>query len=407
MEYQYTAYTSEKKLIKGRLSAASEEKAVMQLNAVGYQVLNIGILSPIMRFMKSLDISFTPSVKPKEVIMFSRQLALLLESGIDIVTAIDLFKIQASNKAFQNILESILTDLRAGTAFSAALSKFPKVFPMMYYRTIAAGEQSGNLDQVLRRMADYMERSAAAAKKVKGALTYPIVVLVVAIVVIAVLVFFVMPTFISLYATMGANLPTITRILLNVAGGAADYGAYVLLALVLAVVLGFLYIRTPKGRVNFDSLMLRLPVIGPIIQLNELARCSRTISMLIKVGLPLPDIMTMCIQSAGNKIVVQSLSDVKQEMLGGEGLAVPMQKRQIFLPLMVQMVAVGEKTGNLGNTLTTVADAFEADSDEKTSTAIGLLQPIMTIGIAVVVGFITVAMVSAMYGVYGQLGGGA
>ena len=151
--------------------------------------------------------------------------------------------------------------------------------------------------------------------------------------------------------------------------------------------------------------MLRLPVIGPIVQLNELSRCCRTISMLIKVGLPLPDIITMCIQSSGNKIMTQALTDVKQDMLAGEGLAGPMAKRSIFLPLMVQMVAVGEKTGNLGNTLSTVADSFEIEADDKTTAAVGLLQPIMTIGMAVVVGFIVIAMMSAMYGIYGQFKG--
>ena len=235
---------------------------------------------------------------------------------------------------------------------------------------------------------------------------YPMIISIVSVVVVAILVFFVMPTFTSLYSTMGAKLPTVTKVLLNIAGGAADYGVYFLLALVAAIVGIFLYARTPTGKFKLDSLMLRLPVIGPIVQLNELARCSRTISMLIKVGLPLPDIMTMCIQSSNNKVVAQALTDVKQEMLGGEGLAQPMGKRPIFMPLMVQMVAVGEKTGNLGNTLTTVADSYEADADDKTTTATGLLQPIMTIGMAVVVGFIVVAMISAMYGVYGQLGGG-
>jgi type IV pilus assembly protein PilC len=406
MDYQYVAYTADKKMVKGKLTAANEEKAIGQLNAIGYQVLNIKLLSPTMRFLKSLDVSFKAAIKPKEVIMFSRQLALLLESGIDIVSAIDLFKSQAANRTMQNILEEIVADLRGGTSFSVALSKFPKVFSTMYYRTIAAGEQSGNLDVVLRRMADYMERTAAAAKKVKSAMTYPIVILSVSVVVVAVLVFFVIPTFTSLYASMGAELPAITKVLLNIAGAATHYGVYFLLILVAAIIGTILYVRTTAGRVNWDKLMLRLPVIGHIVQLNELSRCCRTISMLIKVGLPLPDIMTMCIQSAGNKILVQALANVKQEMLAGEGLAQPMSKRPIFLPLMVQMVAVGEKTGNLGNTLTTVADSYESDADDKTSMAIGLLQPAMTIGMAAVVGFIVVAMISAMYGVYGQLGGG-
>jgi type IV pilus assembly protein PilC len=406
MDYQYVGYTGDKKLVKGKVAAPDEEKAVGQLNSMGYQVISIKSLGSMGKLGKSLDFSFTAQVKPKEVIMFSRQLAILLESGIDIVTAMDLFKTQASNKIFKDMIGEIIADLRGGTSFSDALAKYPKVFPTIYCRTIAAGEQSGNLDMVLKRMADYMEKSDLALKKVKSAMTYPIVVLVVAIVVVAALVFFVMPTFTNLYSSMGAKLPVITTVLLDGAKWAAKYGVYVIL-IIIAVVIGILvYVRTPKGKINYDRVMLTLPVIGPIVQLNELSRCCRTISMLIKVGLPLPDIITMCIQSSGNKIVTQALVDVKQDMLAGEGLAGPMGKRSVFLPLMVQMVAVGEKTGNLGNTLGTVADSFEAEADDKTTAAVGLLQPIMTIGLAVVVGFIVIAMMSAMYGIYGQFNGG-
>ena len=403
MDFKYVAYTSEKKMLKGRLAAPDETKAVVQLNSLGYQVISIKSVGSMGKVGKVLNISFTSPVKSKEVIMFSRQLAILLESGIDIVTSIELFKTQAGNKVFKEILEEIIAYLRGGSSLSDALSRFPKVFTTMYCRTIAAGEQSGNLDTVLKQMADYIERTTTAAKKVKSAMTYPIVVLVVAIIVVAALVFFVMPTFTSLYTGFGAKLPVITTLLLNFANGAAKYGVYVLLILVAGVVGLVLYIRTPVGRINWDRFLLRLPVIGPIVQLNELSRCSRTISMLIKVGLPLPDIITMCIQSADNKIMSQALIAVKQDMLAGEGLAQPMAKRSIFLPLMVQMVAVGEKTGNLSNTLATVADSYEIDADDKTQAAVALLQPVMTIGLAIVVGFIVIAMVSAMYGIYGQL----
>ena len=403
MDFKYVAYTSEKKMLKGQLAATDETKAVVQLNSLGYQVISIKSVGSMGKVGKVLNISFTSPVKSKEVIMFSRQLAILLESGIDIVTSIELFKTQAGNKVFKEILEELIAYLRGGSSLSDALSRFPKVFTTMYCRTIAAGEQSGNLDTVLKQMADYIERTTTAAKKVKSAMTYPIVVLVVAIIVVAALVFFVMPTFTSLYTGFGAKLPVITTLLLNFANGAAKYGVYVLLILVAGVVGLVLYIRTPVGRINWDRFLLRLPVIGPIVQLNELSRCSRTISMLIKVGLPLPDIITMCIQSAGNMIMSQALIAVKQDMLAGEGLAQPMAKRSIFLPLMVQMVAVGEKTGNLSNTLATVADSYEIDADDKTQAAVALLQPVMTIGLAIVVGFIVIAMVSAMYGIYGQL----
>ena len=405
MEFQYVAYDTERKIVKGRLAAPDEDKAVGQLSTMGYQVLTIKSLGSLGKLTKSLDFSFTAQVTPKEIIMFSRQLALLLESGIDIVTAMDLFRAQASNKYMRKMLEEIIADLRGGSSFSGALAKFPKIFSTMYCRTIAAGEQSGNLDAVLKRMADYMERTAAASKKVKSAMTYPIVVMVVAVIVVIVLVYFVMPTFTSLYSSMNAKLPAISQALMNVASGAAKYGIFVIIPLVAIIIGAYMYTRTPKGRIALDGLSLRLPVIGSIIQLNELSRCCRTISMLIKVGLPLPDIITMCVQSSGNKIMSQALTEVKQDMLAGEGLAQPMAKRAIFLPLMVQMVGVGEKTGNLGNTLTTVADSYETDADDKTMAAVGLLQPALTIGMAVVVGFIVVAMISAMYGIYGQISG--
>ena len=405
MDFQYVAYTGEKKLIKGKLAAPDEEKAVRQLNAIGYQVLSINAMNSIASLRKYLDFSFTSQVKPKEIILFSRQLAILLESGIDIVAAIDLYKSQAANKVFKKTLEEIVADLRSGTSFSGALAKFPKVFSTMYCRTIAAGEQSGNLDQVLRQIADYMERAELATKKVKSAMTYPAIVLIVAIVVVVILVVFVMPTFTNLYSNLGAKLPTISKVMLNIANGAAKYGLYVLAGLVVLIVGIVLYVRTPSGRFKWDGFLLRLPVIGPIVRLNELARCSRTISMLIKVGLPLPDIITMCIQSSSNKVMSQALIEVKQDMLAGEGLAQPMAKRKIFLPLMVQMVAVGEKTGNLSNTLATVATSYETDADDKTAAAVGMLQPALTIVMALVVGFIVVAMISTMYGIYGQIGG--
>jgi type IV pilus assembly protein PilC len=402
MDFKYVAHTGDKKLVKGQLKAVDEEKAVSQLNSMGYRVISVKSSGSLTNLNKTLNFSFGSQVKPKEIIMFSRQMAILIESGIDIVTAIDLFKTQVQNKVFRGIMDDVVASLRGGSSLSDALAKFPKEFTTMYCSTIAAGEQSGNLDTVLKRMADYLEKSALAEKKVKSALTYPIIVLVASVVVVAILVLFVLPTFTSLYSQLGANLPLMTKLLLDVASWGTKYGLIVLGFMVAVIVGTFIYVKTPAGKLNWDTLVLRLPVVGPIVQLNELARCCRTISMLIKVGLPLPDILTMCIESAGNRIVSNALKEVKQEMLAGEGLGQPMAKRQIFLPLMVQMVNVGEKTGNLGSTLSTVADSFEMEADDKTSAAIGLIQPALTIGIAVVVGFIAVAMLSTMYGIYGQ-----
>ena len=171
----------------------------------------------------------------------------------------------------------------------------------------------------------------------------------------------------------------------------------------MAAVFGFTYIRTPAGKYQWDKLSLRLPIIGRILLLNELSRCCRTISLLFKVGLPLPEILAMASQGTNNKTMAEALNGVQQDLIRGEGLSKPMSRRSIFLPLMVQMVGVGEETGNLDNTMATVALSFEVDADDRTSTAVGLIQPVITIAIGLVVAWIAIALVSAMYGVYGQL----
>jgi type IV pilus assembly protein PilC len=283
------------------------------------------------------------------------------------------------------------------------MSKYPRTFPEIYYRTIAAGEQGGNLDVVLRQMADYLERGAVAVKKIKNAMTYPIMLAVVGVVVVAILVTVVLPAFVSLYGSFGANLPLTTRIVMNLSDWLINNGLYLLLAVLIIVGLGYTYIRTPAGKYQRDKLLLALPVVGRINRLGELSRCCRTIALLFKVGLPLPEIMTQAIRSTKNKVVVKALTEVQQELIRGEGLSKPMAKRELFLPLMVQMVGVGEETGNLDSTLTTVAQSYEVEADDRTTTAIGLIQPALVVVVAVVIGFFAISLLSAMYSIYGQV----
>jgi type IV pilus assembly protein PilC len=252
-------------------------------------------------------------------------------------------------------------------------------------------------------MADYLERGALTEKKIKNALMYPFVLAIVAVGVVGVLVTFVLPTFTSLYTAFGAKLPAPTRMLIGVSGWLGNYGLYLLVAVLVLVGIGYAYIKTPAGKYQWDKLMLSLPVVGRINQLSELSRCCRTTALLFKVGLPLPEIMNLAVHGANNKVVAKELSEVQQELIRGEGLSKPMSRRKTFLPLMVQMVGVGEETGNLDNTLTTVAQSYEVEADDRTSSAVGLLQPAMVVIIALIVGFIAVSLVSAMYSIYGQV----
>ena len=233
-------------------------------------------------------------------------------------------------------------------------------------------------------------------------MTYPFIVVIVAVVVVGVLVTFVFPTFTELYSQFEVELPLVTRMLIAIADWASQYGVYALLVFVAAVGIGYAYIKTPAGKYRWDKAMLGFPVIGRIVHLSELSRCCRTMALLLRVGLPLPEVLSMTIHGSTNKAMTESLTGVQQELIRGEGLSGPMAKRKLFLPLMTQMVKVGEETGSLDNTLTTVADSFEVEASDKTATAIALIQPMLTVFMGGLIGFIVLAMISAMYSIYGQ-----
>lgn len=404
MEFTYAAYTKDKRLVRGKIAAATEKTASEMLNYSGYQVVTLKQVAPLFNLGKaSAFLERFSQVKPKEVIMFSRQLALLLESGTDIINGLELLGKQVANRTLMKVIDRVVTDIRGGASLSTALSKHPRVFPAMYYHAIAASEQSGNLSVVLRQVSDYMERSMLTMKRVKSAMTYPIVLGVVALVVVGILVTFVLPSFVKMFSSFGAKLPATAKLMMGAADWGSHYGLYVILVIFAVGAVGFAYTRTAKGKYKWNEISLQLPILGKINLLNELSRCARTISLLFRVGLPLPEILTLAISGTTNQAFAKALTEVQQELIRGEGLSQPMSKRKYFLPLMVQMAAVGEETGNLDNALNTVAQSYETEADDRTSAAIGMIQPIMTIGIGIVIALVAVTLVSTMYGIYGQL----
>ncbi|MDH4269780.1 MAG: type II secretion system F family protein [Dehalococcoidia bacterium] len=403
MNFAYTAYTEDKRLVKGKVSAYSEEAATQLLGYGGYRVVSLKSVTRLIDKEK-LMARFT-RIKPQEVVMFSRQLALLLESGTDIATSLDLLQEQTDNQILNKTIGEVASDIRGGTSLSVAFSRHPRAFSSMYYRAIAAGEQGGKLEVVLRQMASHIEKSIGTEKQIRNALTYPFIVVLVAVIVVIVLVTFVLPAFTGMYKQFGVELPLMTRILMGITDWASRYGVYLIIGILVAAFAVYFYIRTPGGKRWWDATVLKLPVLGRIVHLGELGRCCRTMALLIRIGLPLPEVMAMTIFNSNNKVMGDNLTEVQQELIRGEGLSRPMAKRALFLPLMTQMVKVGEETGNLDNTLDTVADSFEMESGEKTKSAVALIQPVMTIIIGLLVGFVVLAMVSAMYSIYGSFEG--
>jgi type IV pilus assembly protein PilC len=368
---------------------------------VGYRVIALKPVKPFLDLGK-LSIHLFP-IKPGEIVLFSRQLALLLESGVDIVSSLELLEEQTSNRSLKKVLEEAVADIRGGNPLSTALGKHPESFSPIYCRSLSVGEQSGNLEKVLRQMADYIEKESVARKDIKNALKYPMIVSIVAVIVIAVIVTFVLPAFTSMYSLFNVELPLITRLLLSMVEWLTAYGLYLVGALAVIIAFAFVYIRTPEGKLAWDRLTLRLPLLGRIAHLSELSHCCRSMSLLFGAGLPLPEALSLVSEGSDNKVVKNILTDVRRDMIRGEGLSRPMAKSALFLPLMVQMVRVGEETGNLDATLLTVAQTFETEAEDRMRTLIGLIQPTITVVIGMVVAFIALSLVSAMYSIYGQV----
>jgi len=401
MDFEYLAYTKERQLLKGKISAVSEEMAITTLGYSDLRVMSLKTVTPFFNIGRLTD-AFT-TIRPKEVVMFSRQLALLLESGTDVVAALELLQEQITNRALQTMVKEVITAVRGGAKLSQAMARHPKAFSRLYCRTIAIGEETGNLEQVLRQMADYIEKEALAAKKVKSAMIYPIIIMLLVVLVIAVMVFFVMPNFMGLYGALGADLPMATRALLAISGFLLSYWWAILLA-VLGVAAGlYVYVKTPAGRYWWDSAILKMPLLGSVTLFRELSRYASTVSTLFRAGVSLPEIMTLSIDNAQNKVIVDALTTVRDEMLKGQGLSRPMSRNPIFPALIVQMAAVGEGTGNLDTTMDTVAMSYEMEANDRTDALIAAITPATTLIMGGIVAFIALALISAMYGVFGQI----
>jgi type IV pilus assembly protein PilC len=384
------------------LEAHTEEQAANLLSVAGYQLINLREMagSP---FLDKLLLKVSP-IKATDIILFYKQMALLAESGLNIVTALELLESQASNRIFKRVLGEIISDVRAGSQLSTALYKHPQIFSQIHCQSLKVGEQTGGLEVVFRQIAAHAEKQVNSKKGIKNAMTYPVIAAVVALVVIAVMVIFVLPAFKNLYVSLGVKLPALNGLMLNLGDVLRENGFIILGVLTAAGVAGFIYLKTPNGRFNWDKLSLKFPIVGRINHLNELAKISQTISILYKSGLPMTEILPMVIEGTPNKFVAKALNGIRDDMLGGEGLSHPMTKHPVFLPMLVQMVRVGEETGNLDNTLMAVAQNYEAEADDRTRAFMAMIQPVMTIVIGLFVGLMALSLISAMYSIYGQLG---
>ncbi|MFP3895218.1 MAG: type II secretion system F family protein [Anaerolineales bacterium] len=399
MAYRYVAYTPQGEKTEGQVQASTEESAEELLWRQDYIIVSLEETSEREGFHL-----FAGKVGTRDLIVFSRQFATLIESGIPIVRALYLLQEQTDSRRLKQILSEVVVDVQQGAFLSQAILKHKGAFPMLYGRLIAVGERAGNLEMVLRQLATYLEKEEALVHKIRGAMAYPVFVLVMALGVVLLMVIVALPPLMELFNVFDAELPLPTRVLIAITEFFAVYKFHVLGAMAAVVTFGIIFFKTETGKAFFDRLFLRVPLVGKIIVQGAVARMCRSIATLLRAGIALPEIMEMVIRTQGNTVIKEALSEVHSELLQGEGLAEPMGERDIFPAMLVQMVRVGEETGALDSNMDTLAIFYEEEVDRAVDVLSGAMTPALTIFIGVLVGFVALAVIMPMYSLMGDIG---
>jgi type IV pilus assembly protein PilC len=338
-------------------------------------------------------------VKRQEIMHFSRQISAFVRAGIPIVDAINTVREGTDNERFQNVLADIAEQIQNGVPFSEAVARHREVFPNYYIGILRSAEITGQLDVVLDQLSAYLERDLESRSKIKSALTYPAVVLVMSVVTVVILVAFVLPKFTGFFKEFDAKLPLPTQLLLDFSDFTQQWWWAIIGAVVVGGVSLYLFLRTDGGQRTKDKVMLRSPLVGSIVEYAVIERFCRIISAMMKAGVPLPEAMQAAIEGANNKVYEDALMRAREAMLEGEGLAGPIGDTKLFPAAAIQMLRVGEDTGTLDAQLDSAANYYARELDYKLKKLTSLAEPAIIVFMGVVVGFVAVALVSAMYGV--------
>jgi type IV pilus assembly protein PilC len=397
-KYAYVAIAPDGQEAKGIERA--ESRAAVELALYEKELRDIRVTER--KSLLQLELS-GPRIKRSDLMHMSRQMAAFVRAGLPILEAVHTIGEEAANSSVRRVMQEIEDGLRSGERFSDCLDRHPKVFPDFYRGIVRSAELTGELDVVLSRLAVYIERDLEARRRVKSATIYPGVILVMSFVTVTVLAWFVLPKFKVFFASLNAKLPLPTRMLLAVTDFLTAYWWALglgLIALVL-VILGVL--STERGRFAKDRLILSVPVLGVTIQYALVERFCRILASMVSAGVSLPEGLRVATESLRNRVYIQSLNSVREAMLEGEGIAGPLARTSLFPSTAVQMLRVGENTGTLDSQLETTAQFFETELDYKINKLTALFEPIVIIVMGLVVGFVAIALVSAMYGVFRQV----
>jgi type IV pilus assembly protein PilC len=393
--WEATSRTGEKR--RGVMEAEAVPEVEQRLRADGFTVDRVKKEPMQIRL-------FGSGVPPKDLQIFTRQLATMIDAGLPLVQCLDILANQTPNKIFQRILSAVKLQVEQGATFSDALRKHPKVFDDLYVNLVAAGEVGGILDTILNRLATYIEKAVKLRGQIKSAMYYPIGIMIVAIGVIAIMLIKVIPTFENMYKEMGhAELPGPTRFVINISHGFVNRW-YLYFGGVAAVIFGSAAMRrSNRGREVFDRMLLRLPVMGPTLRKIVVARFTRTLGTLLASGVPILDALDICARTAGNRVVEAGISRARDRISEGHDMAGPLHESKVFPTMVVQMIGVGEQTGAMDQMLQKIADFYEEEVDSAVAAMTSLIEPIMMAFLGVVVGGLIIAMYLPIFKLAGNI----
>ncbi|HET6637457.1 MAG TPA: type II secretion system F family protein [Gemmatimonadota bacterium] len=384
--FTYRARTVGGENQSGEITATTEADVVGQLRRRRLVVVSVK------EKPKDIKFSFGGRVKTKDLVLFTRQFATMINAGLPLVQSLDILATQQPNKRAAEKIRAVLSDVESGSTLADAMRRHRDFFSEIYVNMVAAGEAGGILDVILLRLAEYLEASEKLRRKVKGAMFYPATVMGFSGLAIAVLLIFVIPTFAGFFETAGVPLPLPTRIVMGLSGFLISWWWAV--AAVLAGI-GWLfraYRKTPAGKLTTDRLMLRIPILGQVLRKAAIARFSRTLGTLVQSGVPILDGLEITARTAGNRVVEDAVMKSRASIAGGETIAEPLKRSAVFPPMVVQMINVGEQTGGLDDMLSKIADFYDEEVDAAVGALTSIIEPVMIVFLGAIVGGMVIAM---------------
>jgi type IV pilus assembly protein PilC len=396
--YTYRVRDRQGRMLAGVLEADSEDAVAARLRQLGYAPISIEAEKGT-GLKTELRLPGSGRVKLKDLAVFSRQFATMINSGLSLLRALTILGEQAGNRRLGEVINEIRADVEKGTALSAAMAKHPKVFNRLYIAMVRAGEIGGFLDQVLVKVAETFEKEVALRGKVRSAMTYPVVVFVMIVAIVSAMLIFIVPTFKNLYVQLQGTLPLPTRVLIGISDAIRHWFLLVLLAL---GVLAFLFRRwkaTPAGRYRIDQFKLKVKIFGPLFHKTALSRFARTLATLIRSGVPILQGLEIVGETVNNGVISRAIKDVQDSVREGESLATPLSRHHTFPPMVVQMMAVGEETGALDTMLNKVADFYDQEVEAAVASLTSLIEPLLIAVMGAAVGGMVISLYMPLFGI--------